>query len=253
MRDEKIAARIASYAEIKPTDVVLEVGAGFGNLTKYLLNAKKVYAVEIDPRLFRALQKNIKSPNVIFVNEDILEFGIPSDVNKVIGNIPYEISSPLTEMVVFDLNEKKKRGMDTLAVIMYQREFAERMVTWPGMPNYSRLTVLVNYICEVELLEYVPKGAFKPAPKVDSAIVKIVPKGIEVDKRFLHFVKLLFMHKRKFIRNALLDARQFLKVKDKKELAKILDKRIKSDERVMFCDVDKLHEYYKLLGDLLED
>ncbi len=235
LRDERILKRIVDYAGINENDVVLEIGAGYGNLTKHLLVAKKVYAVEIDKKLFARLEilkERMEANNLELVNEDILNYEFPSDVNKIVGNLPYEISSPVTEKILKFLNDNK------LAVLMYQKEFAERMVAEPGYMNYSRLSVLSRYLGHIELLEYVPKSAFIPPPKVESAIVRIKPTGRKYDPEFFEFVKLLFTHKKKKVRNAIIDSAKDEEVA--KRAVKVLGDL--ADERVFYLDIDELYE-----------
>ncbi len=241
LRDENVLKRIVKYAEINENDVVLEIGAGYGNLTKYLLKAKKVYAVEIDPKLFAKL-KRLQADNLELINCDVLDYDFPREVNKIVGNLPYEISSPVTEKILKFLTPGK------MAVLMYQREFAERMVAEPGWVKYSRLSVLVRFMAKVEILEYVPRGAFIPIPKVDSAIVKIVPSGRKYDPNFFELTRILFTHKKKKVRNAIIDA---AKDKDKaKEIVKRLGEI--ANERVFYLDIDDIYEILNKIGDLSE-
>ena len=118
--------------------------------------------------------------------------------NKIIANIPYSISSPITFKF---FNYKFDLG-----IIMYQKEFAQRLIAKPGTKDYSRITVNVYYFADVKILRIVKKGSFYPIPKVDSAIVKIVPrKAFEVmdENKFFYLVKLLFSQRRKKIRKIL--------------------------------------------------
>ncbi|MBC7080731.1 MAG: ribosomal RNA small subunit methyltransferase A [Thermoplasmatales archaeon] len=193
--DEGVADRQVSYANLNENDVVLEIGAGNGILTKRIAKIAKVIAIEIDERFIPKL-KNIK--NVEIINADITELDL-KDIyfNKVISNIPYHISSEIT----FKLLEKKF----DLGILMYQKEFAERLVARDGK-NYSRLSVMVYSKADVEILEFVSRKAFRPTPKVDSCIVKIVPIGKRFsidDKIFEEVVRVLFSHRRKKIKNSL--------------------------------------------------
>lgn len=194
--DERVAERQIKYADLNEKDVVLEIGAGKGILTKKIAKIAKVIAVEIDKK-FISILKNID--NVEVINEDFLKLDLNElNFNKVISNIPYHISSPIT----FKLLEKKFE----MGILMYQKEFAERMVAIPGTKNYSRLSVMVYYRADCFLLEKVPKSAFYPVPKVDSYMVKIIPVGrrFEVDENlFERVVKSLFCHRRKKIKNSL--------------------------------------------------
>lgn len=198
--DENVLERIVDYSDISPSDVVLEIGPGFGNLTRFLVeDAGEVVAVEKDERLVRALRDELAADNLEIVCEDILEFDLP-DFDKVLANLPYSISSPIT----FRLLEE---DFD-LGVLMYQKEFADRMVAEPGSSDYSRLSVNVAYRSEVEFLEEVSPDKFIPQPEVNSAIVRIRPCDppfrVKDEEVFFAIVKGVFQHRRKKIRNGLL-------------------------------------------------
>jgi 16S rRNA (adenine1518-N6/adenine1519-N6)-dimethyltransferase len=185
------------YADIRKTDVVLEIGAGYGNLTKKIEEkAKKIYAIEIDEELCKLLEERCENTEVI--HGDTLEVDFPG-FDKIVASIPYFISR--------DVTFKLLRHDFELGIIMYQLDFARRMVAAPGSLDYSGLSVGTQYFSDVSVLEVVPRTAFHPKPRVESAIVKIVPfKGFEVesDEFFLRFVKAVFTQRRKKMRNAIL-------------------------------------------------
>lgn len=195
--DERIADRIVKYADLNENDIVLEIGAGNGILTKRIANISKVIAIEIDKRFIERLRR-IK--NVEVINADVMKINLENlEFNKVVSNLPYHISSPIT----FKLLEVP---FDS-AILMYQKEFAERLVAKPGSKKYGRLSVMAYYKADCEILEYVPKEAFFPKPEVDSCIVKLTPIGKRFnvnEKLFDKVVKALFGHRRKKIKNALL-------------------------------------------------
>lgn len=205
--DERILKRIVEFGDVSTDDVVLEIGPGIGNLTNFLVErAGKVIAVESDERLTRILKERLgERPNLKIVNGDILKFSLP-EFDKVIANIPYSISSPLT----FKLLEW---GFD-LGVLMYQKEFAQRLVASPGSSDYSRLSVNVAYRAEAELLEEVSPGSFLPQPAVWSAIVrfKVREPSFEVRSEDLFFRTVLaaFQHRRQKIRNGLINSFEVL-------------------------------------------
>ncbi len=198
MVDERILKREVEYAGVNDNDVVLEIGPGTGNLTKYLVErAKKVYAIEKDRTLARLIEDEF--PEVEVIVGDAMDMDWP-EFDKMVSNIPYEISSPLT----FKLLEHEFK----MAVITYQLEFAERLVAYAGDWAYSRLSVMAYYRAEMEMLERVPKSAFRPRPKVDSAIVRIIPRKeppfhVEDEKLFEEVVRVLFSARRKTVRSAL--------------------------------------------------
>ncbi len=200
--DECVAEREVDYAGICKDDVVLEIGPGTGIITRFLAaKAQRVLAVEIDKYLVQQLQNNM-SKNVILMHGDALKVDYKQlpKFNKIVSNLPFQISSPIT----FKLLEHDF----SLAVLMYQKEFAERMVAEPHSKQYSRLTVHLYYKAICEILETVPKTCFNPQPKVDSCIVRLKPRktppfNVEDEQFFLSLTKKLFNHRRKKIKNIL--------------------------------------------------
>jgi 16S rRNA (adenine1518-N6/adenine1519-N6)-dimethyltransferase len=195
--DSRIATRHVDHAQITPSDTVLEIGPGLGTLTRRLAErAKRVVAIESDRRLASFLQREL--PGVEVVVGDALKVEWPPfDVTA--SNLPYQISSPLT----FRLLDRPFRR----AVLMYQWEFARRMIAEPGTPDYSRLTVGVYRRASAAILERVPRNAFHPQPRVDSALVSLEPRPppfpLARPDRFDAVVDALFAHRRKTVENGL--------------------------------------------------
>lgn len=198
MVDESILRREVEYAEIESGDTVLEVGPGTGNLTKYLVPVSgNLYVIEKDRMLASLIRQRFPGVNVL--EGDALRVDWP-DFDVMVSNIPYKISSPLTFRLL-------KHDFRT-AVLTYQREFAERLVAGAGEPAYSRLSVMIHYRAEAELLEFIPKSAFRPMPKVESAVVRIRPRkkppfSLKDEKMFDEVVRVLFASRRKTVRAAL--------------------------------------------------
>ncbi len=194
--DRRVLGRIGDYASLAEKDRVLEIGPGTGNLTEVLsARAGTVFAIEVDPNLASSLEGRF--PNVQVIRGDALRVRLP-DYNKIISNLPYQISSKIT----FRLLE---RPFD-LAVLMYQREFAERMVASSGTKDYGRLTLNVTLRAEAEILERVPRGAFRPMPQVESAIVRLQPREnrIPVDEKvFDDLTRGIFSMRRKKVKTSL--------------------------------------------------
>jgi 16S rRNA (adenine1518-N6/adenine1519-N6)-dimethyltransferase len=203
--DDRIIERILSYADIRPTETILEIGGGTGNLTKKLAaKCRKLSVIEADWHLAERLRT---IPGVDVIHGDALRLEFPP-FDKMVSNLPYQISSPITFKLL--------RHPFVCAVLMYQKEFAERMVAAPGTKNYSRLTVCLSYKSQVEALEHVPSTAFIPRPRVDSTIVKLIPVGPQfdvLDELFFHaFVRALFTQRRKKLKAALAIAARLLNV-----------------------------------------
>ena len=220
--------RLVSHASITKDDIVLEVGAGLGFLTQLLSSkCKKVIAVEVDPKIVRILRKQLHSlQNVDLIEGDILKVSLPS-FNKVVSAPPYSISSPL----LFRLLETKFDW----AVLILQKEFAERLAASVGSKDYGRLTVTIYYRADVELLDYVPRTMFYPPPDVDSMMVRLKPRGspfqVDDEETFFELVRTLFTQRNKKVRNALIP---FLRKREitGKEAVELADSTIYSAKRV---------------------
>lgn len=196
----QILHSIVDKSAIRSTDIVLEIGPGTGNLTTLLLQkAKKVIAVEIDPRMVSELTKRFKysefSHKFELLQGDVLSTELPY-FDLCVANIPYQISSPL----VFKL--LAHRPIFRCAVLMFQKEFALRLVAKADNELYCRLSVNVQLLAKVEHLMKISKNNFKPPPKVESSIVRIEPKNPPPSINYLEWDALLricFMRKNKQI------------------------------------------------------
>jgi len=192
--DERVAERQIDFAEIGDEDTVLEVGPGLGVLTHRLAErAGKVVAIEMDRRLADHLRSTLPG-NVELIEGDALTVPFPP-FDRMVSNLPYSISSP----IIFKVLEHKFQK----AVVMLQKEFADRMVAKPATDDYSRLTVNVYYRAECRVLEKVPRSRFWPPPKVDSALVELVPRPapfpVKDERLFFRLVEVLFQQRRKKI------------------------------------------------------
>jgi 16S rRNA (adenine1518-N6/adenine1519-N6)-dimethyltransferase len=196
--DDSVVSRSVGFAALNSKDTVLEIGPGLGNLTEEILKSgAKVVGVEQDPAFCKFLERRF-GERVRIVQADAVKAFLPG-FNKVVSNLPYQISSPIT-FKLLDI------GFD-VAVLMLQREFAERMIAKPGTDDYCRLSVGVYYRADCEIMLNVPRHAFWPQPKVDSCVVRLVPKPppFEVKDRqaFFDVTRAIFSHRRKKISNSL--------------------------------------------------
>ena len=201
-----VLERIARAACGERVPLVVEIGPGWGALTTHLLaRAGRVIAVEIDRDLAERLaQKHADDPRLEIVPGDALKIGLGQwGPATFAGNLPYYAATAILERVVA-LGPLMQRG-----VFLTQKEVAERIVASPGSRAYGYLSVVMQLSAEVELLFDVPPAAFHPPPKVDSAVVRFVPRdraaelGIADRQDLLRFVALCFRQKRKILRNNL--------------------------------------------------
>lgn len=200
--DNTVIERIIAVIAPKFDDNLLEIGAGQGAMTLPLLEyVKKLNVIEIDKDLITLLNSFDKH-NLVIHQGDALKFDLGTLLNpiRVVGNLPYNISSPL----LFHLLENKEKIIDM--VFMLQKEIVERMVADNGSRTYGRLSVMIQAFFEVELIFIVPPKSFDPAPKVHSAIVYLKPLPKTAVRNIVVFqkvVKAAFAQRRKTLRNCL--------------------------------------------------
>ncbi len=195
LRDERYAQRAVDAAGLKPDDVVLEVGPGKGVLTRRLVpRCARVVAVEIDPALADGIARDL--PQVDLLRGDAVQVEWPR-FDACVSNLPYQISSPF----LFRLLATEFR----VAVLLVQKEFADRLVAKVDTADYGRLSVNAQRRADVEIVARVPPGAFDPPPQVESALVKVTPRppAFEVPPNYDAVVERAFAQRRKKIANAL--------------------------------------------------
>jgi len=199
LHDPAVVRRILAAVAPAPAEFILEIGPGEGVLTRPLAaSGAHLEAVEIDRDLAAALQREDIRVHVADALE--FDFGVLPPGARVVGNLPYNISTPL----LFRLAEQGTRLRDLH--FMLQREVVERMVAAPSTPAYGRLSVMLQARFRLEKLFGVSPGAFRPPPKVDSALVRLVPLADPLDRgvpRFAEVVRRAFSARRKTLRNAL--------------------------------------------------
>jgi len=202
--DDRVLDRLPTYLEEIDADAshLLEIGGGTGALTDRLLAiGDEVTVVERDRELAAFLREEfaaeIDAGELTVIEGDALEVELP-DFTASVSNLPYGVSS----QIAFRLFPEKKP-----LVLMFQQEFAERMVAEPDTSEYGRLSVSSQHYADIELVESIPKEAFSPPPAVQSAVVRAIPRepdyAVEDEEFFLRFVKALFTQRRKTIRNAI--------------------------------------------------
>ena len=213
--NKSIAEKIVSALNVSPSDTVLEIGPGLGALTIPLARSvRQVIAVEKDEGLFSELSRKLYEENianVTLIQQDILRLNI-EDLKEffdkkivAVGNLPYNISSPLVGKFI-----THHECMDR-AVLMFQREFAQRLISQPGTKSYGAITVALRYRARARKLFRVSSGSFLPRPKVESMVVELDfgqpwPRRPVSDENLRRVVKPAFLHRRKILINALLGA-----------------------------------------------
>lgn len=217
LRSEQALDSIVAAAMLQTSDRILEIGPGTGILTRRLLpDVKSVVAVEIDRDLCELLVKKFRSfDNFLLLQGDFLTLDLDTHLasfpnfqnpNKVVANIPYNITGPILEKLLGTIAHPTESPFDVI-VLLVQKEVAERLYAHPGSRAFGALSVRVQYLAECEFICNVPAKAFSPPPKVDSAVVRLRPRQLEcpaTDPKLLErLVKLGFSSKRKMLRNNL--------------------------------------------------
>ncbi|MEA2074123.1 MAG: 16S rRNA (adenine(1518)-N(6)/adenine(1519)-N(6))-dimethyltransferase RsmA [Euryarchaeota archaeon] len=200
--DDGVATRMVEFAGVERGDVVLEIGAGVGSVTgKLVRRAKKVYAVEKDKELCELLreQYGTKTSKTEVIEGDFMKLELP-DFDKVVASIPFSLSSAITYKLLLH-----PAGFG-LAVLLYQKEFAQKLVAKPRSKSYGRLSVIAQALAEIEILEIVHRDAFYPSAPVKGAIVRLKErkqneKLVEDKKKFFGFVTEAFDQRRKKMRS----------------------------------------------------
>ncbi|MGF1615106.1 MAG: 16S rRNA (adenine(1518)-N(6)/adenine(1519)-N(6))-dimethyltransferase RsmA [Gammaproteobacteria bacterium] len=209
LQDRGVIARIVQAVDPRPGEVIVEIGPGLGAITAPLVQrAEQLHVVEIDSELVAVLQQRFAGETRLHVHlGDALSYDITSLISgterlRVVGNLPYHISTPL----LFHLFTQSAVIQDMH--LMLQRELARRVVAPPGSRTYGRLSVMTQLRCQVEKLFDIRPGAFHPVPKVSSTLLRLIPRcqlpaPIKDLAAFEQLVARVFSQRRKTLRNSL--------------------------------------------------
>lgn len=210
--DENIIQAIVEKAEVSKNDLIIEIGPGLGNLTKYLLDsAGKVICIELDTKVIRILQDRFSLfNNFELINNDILKVDLKQLIKdnsqfrsvKVVANLPYYITTPIIMKLLED-----HLNLESITV-MVQKEVALRITETPGGKETGAITYSINYYTNPSIVLNVSKECFIPSPKVDSAVIKLEllkqPKvQVQNEELFFKIIKTAFLQKRKTLINSL--------------------------------------------------
>lgn len=213
LNDENVARKIVANCHLNEDDYVVEIGPGLGALTPILASqCRQLLAIEIDRGMEIPLREALQeAPNASILFADILSINLETQIKealhleeltsfKVCGNIPYNITSP----IIFSLLESCPHLVQ--AVLMIQKEVAERLRAKPGSKDYGLLTLTTSYYCDVEYITTVSKHCFYPRPEVESAVISLTPlreKRLKVadENRLFSFMRACFQKRRKTMLN----------------------------------------------------
>lgn len=252
LADGRIHSQIIAQLRCQPDDCWLEIGAGHGEMTLALAERSGcVAAVERDAKLVGTLRARLSAfPRSRVVEADILETSLPALADemgcarwRVYGNLPYYITSPILQHLF--------RAAEIIGDIhvVVQREVAERLAASPGGRDFGYLSVLTQFHATAEILQRIPRGAFRPPPQVESALVHLTPPGkqpllgVAEPESFLRFVQVCFHQKRKTLRNNLRGLYEPGRVQE--ALAELgLDARARAEE----LELEEFARLYRILS-----
>ena len=217
LRSEKVLEQIIAAAELNKSDRVLEIGPGTGILTRRLLpEVESLVSIEIDRDLCKKLVKSLgDKDNFLLLQGDFLTLDLETNLvsfskfqqpNKVVANIPYNVTGAIIEKLLGTISQPATTQYESI-VLLIQKEVGERLTASPNNKVYGALSIRVQYLADCQWICDVPSKAFYPRPKVDSAVVKLIPKLIETPAKNPHqlakLIKLGFASRRKMLRNNL--------------------------------------------------
>jgi 16S rRNA (adenine1518-N6/adenine1519-N6)-dimethyltransferase len=265
--DLNLLGILLESAELGPDDVVLEIGTGMGTLTTQMAPlAGHVVTVEIDEHLYHlASEELVDFDNVTMLQHDALRNknhlhpGVweavqthideaPGRRLKLVANLPYSVATPIIS------NLLQGPVLPVAMVVTIQKEVADRICAGPGTKDYSALSIWVQSQCDVEILRVLPPQVFWPRPKVDSAILRILPQPAKreriPDLKFFHeFVRAMFFHRRKFLRSELLSA--FKGRLEKSQVDAVMEQQgLAPDARAEQLDVERMQALCEALRNL---
>jgi 16S rRNA (adenine1518-N6/adenine1519-N6)-dimethyltransferase len=217
LQDQRVLDQIVAAAHLQADDRVLEIGPGTGNLTEMLLSKKvSVEAIEIDQALEERLARRFVGRKFQVQFGDVLALPLPPTPTVVVANIPYYITGLILDKLLGSPSAPNTQFRRV--VLLVQREIGERLVAQPSTPAYNALSVVMQYLAEVELISIVKPSSFRPNPKVDSAVVALTPRPyaltVEAPTMFERLLKQGFSQRRKMLRNTLKPFRSTLEVED---------------------------------------
>ena len=259
LRNEQVLDRIITAAKIAPTDRILEIGPGTGILTRRLIPAASaVVAVEIDRDLCALLVKKLGNvDNFLLLENDFLGLDVDSvlndfpkfqNANKVVANIPYNITGPILEKLLGNIVRPNQKPFDSI-VLLVQKEVGDRLYAKPSTKAFGALSIRVQYLAQCELICPVPARDFSPPPKVDSAVIRLTPRRLSIEpnspKVLDNLVRLGFGSRRKMLRNNLQGAI------DREALTELLiSMDINTEARAEDLSIQQWIHLSNLVGDL---
>ena len=236
INNEIAVRKFLNRAETKGK-TILEIGPGTGSITEHL-DAEKAYLVEKDTVLADALRRKDFGISVEVLNSDFLDCDLPEDVEYIVGNLPFQHTSEMLERLA---------DLQIESALIVQEELAEKVVAAPGDPDYNYFSFRMNYFFIPVKAGIISSRNYYPEPEVDTAVLKLFPgkerHGVEREEQFLEFSKALFTHRRKKVRNAVVDARNMLG-EEKNVLKGFRDDLPNSEQKVFQLGIRDVYEVF---------
>lgn len=252
--DNNIVEKVITKSELLRDDIILEIGPGLGALTEKLVEkVRKVYAIEIDQRLCSYLENEFsKYNNIEIINADILNVDVPFH-NKVVSNIPYNITGPIFEKIFYNSNPPE-------GTMIIEKKIADRIFYDGTYENFSRITISFNAFMQLKERYIVSRNCFFPTPNIDLSLIKISPREeinqflLNDDNKyfFLKFIAGVMPYKNKNLLNALEIFLKYNKIIDlnKERISKILELYNYSNKKVFSLNIDDFIKLSKLFYNL---
>ncbi|MFA5746390.1 MAG: 16S rRNA (adenine(1518)-N(6)/adenine(1519)-N(6))-dimethyltransferase RsmA [archaeon] len=240
--DDGVIKRVVEELSLKKTDVVLEVGPGTGFLTKQLLTYCKVIAIEKDKKMIVILEQEfveeIKSGKLVLINDDFLKQDLEKyKFTKIATFLPYSISQDFIEKIL---------SCFVPVVAIVQKEFGEKLTSFPGFINYNAISALCQSYYKITFVRKVGKNSFFPVPNCDSAIITMIPNKKTFDHRYNEFVKGIFRYPNKDVSNALNLFSRDVKIRGVAEKAKDLKVEI-TKKKIRQLEIKELEKMYSVV------
>lgn len=198
--DQNIIKKIIDAVDVTENDTIIEIGPGIGTLTQFLLDANKIFAIELDKDLVKVLQeKFVAQKNLQIINADILKFDLQKLIDsknvKIVSNLPYYISTAvITKCLTLQIQSM---------IVMVQKEVGERIFAHPSTKSYGSLSIFSQFYAEISEITKVSSNSFLPRPKVESMVIKFTMKGLHEKKFLFELVQRAFSKRRKTLINCL--------------------------------------------------